>query len=555
MRTELFRALPIMKRLLASCAFVLCALSASARYTRQDTLRGSNGPGRIWWDVLRYDLSVDLDSATSSLKGRNVMRFLVLSNPAGSMQIDLQDSMLLDEVKWAGRQLRFTREGNVYWITHPFDSKVVGSTEELELIFHGKPRKAVMPPWDGGVIWTKDSRGKPWLAVACQGLGASSWWPCKDQQADEPDSGMSITLSTLKGLQSISNGRMQPFDPTSKAFRNGLADAIRWEVRNPINTYNASFYIGDYAHWQDTFRGENGILDLDFYPLKHNEAKARTHWAVTKEMLRCFEYWLGPYPFYEDGYKLVEAPYLGMEHQSAVAYGNEYKMGYRGRDLTETGLGLSFDFIIIHESGHEWFANNITASDMADDWLHEGITCYTEVLFVEWIKGRDSAFKYARGQWSAAKAIGTPIGDYGVNYKITSVMYNRGSVVMHMIRMMMHDDQKFRQLLRELNKDFYHKIVSSRQVEDSISRFTGMDLKLFFNHYLRKSNLPAVVASQHGTKITLSMPYKDVDDAFSLPIYNGNGRFICDLSRKPVTIPAEDVSALLNYLIAYSLKD
>jgi len=548
-----------MKRLLACCIFLLCASTVAAQYTRQDTLRGSNGWGRDWWDVLKYNLSVEFDTARQIITGYNIITFRVTDESRDSMQIDLQDGLALKGVRQHGKDLAFTRDGNVYWISKPKTGWEKGQTYAITLNFKGAPRKAANPPWDGGFIWAKDSMGKPWIAVACQGIGASSWWPCKDYQGDEPDSGMSLNYSlgiNLPGeeanLNCISNGRLSNYDTEDPTNGNKY---INYLVRNPINSYNASFYIGDYAHWHDTLRGEKGVLDLDFYPLKYNEKKARKQWAVTKDMLRCFEYWLGPYPFYEDGYKLVEAPYLGMEHQSAVAYGNEYKMGYRGRDLTGTGIGLSFDFIVVHESGHEWFGNNITAQDIADNWLHEGITCYTEVLFVEWILGKDSAFKYASGQWSGSKALGSAIGHYGVNDGISSVMYAKGSAVVHMIRLMVHDDQKFRQLLRKLNSDFYHQTVTSRQVEDSISHFIGMDLKRFFNHYLRNAKLPTVLAKQNGASITLSMPYQDIDEAFKLPIYDRNGKFICELSRKPVTIPTKDLSALQNYLIAYVPKD
>jgi aminopeptidase N len=337
-------------------------------------------------------------------------------------------------------------------------------------------------------------------------LGASSWWPCKDYQGDEPE-GMSMEYGGKVSGTIISNGHLYPFkdsifqeDPVTGETKVIPRDTgERWIIPNPINTYNATFYIGDYAHWHDTLHGEKGVLDLDFYPLRYNETKARKQWRQAKEMLRCFEWWMGPYPFYEDGYKLVEAPFLGMEHQSAIAYGNQYKNGYNGRgihtDRSGTGVGFGFDFIIIHESGHEWFGNNITARDIADNWLHEGFTTYTEALYAEWTQGKEKAFAYTMGEWKNIRNDKPVIGDYGVNDDGSSDKYDKGSAVVHMVRMLIDDDKKFRELLRGLNKDYYHKIVTTQEVEDYISRFVGIDLKPFFDQYLRTNQKPELLWS------------------------------------------------------------
>jgi len=351
---------------------------------------------------------------------------------------------------------------------------------------------------------------------------------------------MQITITTdlnnnanLIRSEAVSNGRKlrhffgDPLVNDDSSFKHGNEMILipnstqhywTWQVRNPINTYNATFYIGDYAHWHDTLHGEKGVLDLDFYPLKYNMAKAKKHWAVTKDMLRCFEYWMGPYPFYEDGYKLVEAPYLGMEHQSAVAYGNEYKMGYRGKDRSGTGVGLSFDFIIVHESGHEWFGNNITARDVADNWLHEGFTSYSETLFAEWIKGKDSAFAYTTGKWALIKNDRPLIGDYGVHKEGSGDIYEKGAAVVHMIRLMINNDSTFRQLLRGLNRDFYHKIVTSKEVEEYISRFVGRDLKAFFDVYLRSTNIPTLTCTTVVKDRKIHFEWKDANPLFKAPI-------------------------------------
>ncbi len=519
------------KILLMSLWYLLIANTTTA-YTRQDTLRGSNGSGRNWWDVQSYALAVYIDTANKTISGSVEMSFAVTGH-GSKMQIDLQDTLVIDSILMSSLvyekipqlkdsiltykyvPLSYQKEGNVYWITNKYADWKIDSTYSIIIHYHGKPRIAKLPPWDGGLIWTKDSTGKPWIAVACQGLGASAWWPCKDYQGDEPDNGMVFDLSISGEPDVISNGRKVE-SSINVSTDDSVIKSIGWSVKNPINTYDASFYIGDYISWTDTLIGENGKLDLSYYALRYNEVKARKQFAVTKQMLHCFEYWMGPYPFYEDGYKLVEAPYLGMEHQSAVAYGNEYKMGYRGQDRSGTGVGLLFDFIIVHESGHEWFGNNITAQDIADNWLHEGFTTYTEALFAECAAGRDKAFEYTRGEWRNIRNDRPVIGDYGVNDDGSSDKYDKGSAVVHMIRVMMNDDKKFRQLLRGLNKDFYHKIVTSKQVEDYIQKFTGLDLAAFFNQYLRTTHIPQF--DWYISKKRLYYRFNNVEQGFSLPI-------------------------------------
>ncbi|MBS1629786.1 MAG: M1 family metallopeptidase [Bacteroidetes bacterium] len=515
---------------------LLAASGVSFGYTRQDTLRGSNGPGRNWWDVLHYDLRVRFDTATQSVSGSNRISFRCPAGIGDSMQIDLQHDLRLSRVYWENTPVAFLRDGNVYWIKPPLPlrkQRLKQKVFHVLLQFEGKPRKAVNPPWDGGLIWTTDSLGKPWQAVACQGLGASSWWPCKDYQGDEPDSGMNIQIADVPEEVTVSNGRLEIFtdsslrkDPATGHSEKVYTGEKHWVVRNPINTYDATYYIGEYVHWHDTLHAEKGILDLDFYPLREHEAQARKQWAQTKEMLHCFEYWLGPYPFYEDGYKLVEAPYLGMEHQSAIAYGNGFKNGYRrpnGQmiDRSGSGVGFAFDFIIIHESGHEWFGNSITARDVADNWLHEGFTTYTETLFAEWIKGKDSAMAYVQGEWKNIRNDRPVIGDYGVQQEGSSDMYDKGAAVVHMIRMMLRDDDKFRQMLRGLNQNFYHKIVTSREIEAYISHFTGRNLNAFFDVYLRSTIKPVLewqaVQDSNTGDWKFSYAWKGTPNGFQAP--------------------------------------
>ncbi len=518
-------------------------LSAHAifAFDRQDSLRGGNGRGRSWWDVEQYNLDIIFDTTNKSIQGDVTVWSKIITAPCDSLQLDLQEPMMLDSVKMDGKCLEYSREGNAWWVKYPFHELAVGADLKFTAFYHGKPRIAKNPPWDGGFIWTKDSTGKPWIAVACQGLGASSWWPCKDYQGDEPDSGLSVLSYKNADLRKIYNGSsIITHGHGGKVMLLGdggmpidSADYIEdWNVRNPINTYNVTFYIGDYIDWRDTLMGEKGKLDLAFHVLRYNEAKARKHFAVTKQMLHCFEYWMGPYPFYEDGYKLVEAPYLGMEHQSAVAYGNKYQMGYKGTDRSGTGVGMLFDFIIVHESGHEWFGNNITAQDVADNWLHEGFTTYTEALFAECAFGKEKAFQYTIGEWKNIRNDKPIIGTYGVHNDGSGDKYDKGSAVVHMIRMVMNDDEKFRQLLRGLNKDFYHQIVTSAQVEEYINKFAGYDFTPLFNQYLRTTNIPKL--EWYVKKQELIYKFKDVVEGFSLPLEITSGKI-----KEKLTITSE----------------
>lgn len=476
-RTFLYIIISMWYLLLANTTFA---------YTHEDTLRGSNGRGRSWWDVLYYDLHVSFDTARKSISGKNTIRFKVANAPVDSMQIDLQELMFLDSITLGGRKLNVIKEGrNVWWVLHSFSDMRIGSTQEITVHYHGKPKVAANPPWDGGFIWTKDHNGNPWIAVACQGLGASAWWPCKDLQSDEPDQGMIMHYTVPKGMTCIANGKQAYITAPD-----GAMQTWHWQVQYPINTYNATFYIGDYVGWKDTLKGEGGNLEISYYVIKGNEEKAHKQFADVRSMLQGYEYWMGKYPFYNDGYKLVEAPYLGMEHQSAVAYGNNYKMGYKGMDRSGTGVGDLFDYIIVHESGHEWFGNNMTAKDIADNWIHEGFTTYAEALYVQWAFGKEKAFKFTRGEWHNIRNDRPVIGDYGVNDDGSSDKYDKGAAVVHMIRMMMDNEANFRDLLRGLNRSFYHATTSSAELEQMIAGSLKMDLKPFFNQYLRTTMIP-----------------------------------------------------------------
>ena len=497
----------------------LLAANTTFAYTHADTLRGSNGRGRDWWDVKYYSLAVDFDTATKSISGQNTISLLVTKKPVDSMQIDLQEPMVLDSVQlvlniedsMVHMPLDLKHESNVWWVLNKFSDWEKGTTKNLLLFYHGRPRVAVNAPWDGGFTWTKDTAGNPWIAVSCQGLGASVWWPCKDAQWDEPDNGMSVSLTVPKGLKAISNGKL--------LLVSGEEDepqTYSWAVKNPINNYDVTFYIGDYVHWQDTLMGEKGQLDLDFWVLRYNEARARKQFEIVKPMLHCFEYWMGPYPFYEDGYKLVDAPYLGMEHQSAVAYGNEYKMGYLGHDRTFTGIGMGFDYIIVHESGHEWFGNSITDKDIADMWVHEGFTNYSESLFTEIYYGKQAGQEYVHGTRRAIANDEPIIGTYGVNKEGSGDMYYKSGNMLNAIRTVINDDEKWRGILRGLNKTFYHQTVTTEQVVDYINKESGINLTTIFDQYLRYKNIPTLEFRFENNRVMCRW-VADVD-GFTMPV-------------------------------------
>ena len=453
-------------------------------FTRQDTLRGSITKEREWWDVKKYHLDIKVNPVDSTITGSNTIGYKVLTE-YNLMQIDLQTPMEIYKVIQDGKELKYKREGNAFFIELVAAQKV-GSIKELIVFYGGKPKVAINPPWDGGITWRKDSSGKSFIGSSCQGLGASVWWPNKDHMYDEVDN-MLISINAPKDLMAVSNGRLQ----SVKQMKDGTK-TYNWYVSNPINNYGVNINIGDYVSFSEKFKGEKGNLDCTYYVLRENLAKAKKQFKDAPRMLKAFEHWFGPYPFYEDSYKLVEAPYLGMEHQSSVTYGNGFENGYLGRDLSGTGWGLKFDFIIIHESGHEWFANNITYKDIADMWIHESFTNYSESLFVEYYYGKQAGYEYVKGLRKSINNDIPIIGKYDVNNEGSADMYYKGSNVLHTLRQIVNNDEKWRAILRGLNSTFYHQTVTTKQIEDYISKEVGMDLNPFFNQYLRDTRIPTL---------------------------------------------------------------
>lgn len=484
-------------------------LHQKQEFTHADTLRGTITPERAWWDVTHYSLSVNFDFNKRSISGFNIISYKTVSAPAKEMQIDLQLGLDIDSVLYNSENLSFRREENAYFIAVPATQNEQ-EINKVTVYYHGIPRPALHPPWDGGMIWSKDNNGNPWISVACQGLGASVWYPCKDHQSDEPDSA-SLSMTVPDTLTAIANGRLQ------SEIKNGDGTATyTWAVRSPINNYNITPYIGKYAHWHEDYMGEKGRLDCDFWVLDYNLEKAKLQFKQVIQMLHCFEHWFGPYPFYEDGYKLIEAPHLGMEHQSAVAYGNGFANGYKGTDLSGTGWGLKWDFIIVHESGHEWFGNNITTKDVADMWVHEGFTNYSETIFTGCEYGTDAGNAYVIGTRKKIQNDKPIEGPYGVNQEGSGDMYYKGGNLVHMIRQIINNDSSFRMLLRGMNETFYHQTVTGKQVEEYISKTSGIDFSKVFDQYVRTTQIPVLEYKISGNK--LSYRWTDCVKGFNMPL-------------------------------------
>jgi aminopeptidase N len=512
-----------MKRItiLLSILFIGFAAIAQPLSTKADSLRGSLNENRDWFDILKYEINVSPDIETKSISGNVVWRAKA-TKATKQIQIDLQQPLMIDSIlinngevgknhvllnDWV--KIPFTRANNIA-IAKPNQSFKINSEFTVWIYYHGTPREAVRPPWDGGWIWKKDKNGLPWISVACQGLGASVWYPCKDIQSDEPDQGASVRMFVPAGTRLISNGR-----PTSTDLENYYG----WKVTNPINNYNIIPYIGDYVGWNEKYKGLKGDLDIHYWVLREDSLKARKQFTQVPQMLKAFEYWFGPYPFYEDGFQLVQSPHLGMEHQSAIAYGNKFSNGYLGGDLSGTGWGLKWDYIIIHESGHEWFANNITTKDIADMWVHEGFTSYSETLFTDYYYGKKAGDEYTFGLRKRIENDIPIIGNYGVNQEGSSDMYAKGAVMLHSIRASINNDSLFRNILIGLNKDFYHQTVTTGQIESYISTKSGINFSKVFDQYLRTIQIPTFSYSYDEKEKILTYQYKNCINGFNMPLH------------------------------------
>ena len=517
------------------------SISQEYEFTKQDTLRGSITPERAWWDLTYYHLDIAVDLDNKFIKGSNTIEYKVLE-PNKKLQVDLQSPLKITKVEQNGKELTFSSEGSAHFI-NLIDKQRKGKINSVKVYYEGNPKEAVRAPWDGGLSWTRDSNGKHFAATSCQGIGASIWWPNKDHMYDEVDS-MLISVNIPKGLMNISNGRLKKIEEFEDT------NTYHWYVSNPINNYGVNINIGDYVEFSEVYEGEKGKLDMIYYVLRDNIERAKTQFKDAVKMMDAFEYWFGPYPFYEDSFKIVEVPYLGMEHQSSITYGNKYMKGYLGRDLSRTGWGLKFDYIIIHEAGHEWFANNITYKDIADMWIHESFTTYSENLFLDYHYGKEASSEYVIGTRAGISNSAPMIGPYGVNQRGSDI-YSKGANVLHTIRQIADSDEKWRMILRGLNKDFYHQTVETKQIENYISDKMGYDLSTFFNQYLRTTNIPVFEYKLNDG--LLEYKWTNVVDGFKMPIelFIGDEKIRLNPTQeiKSINVKSEKIRLDKNYYV------
>ncbi|TVZ51741.1 M1 family metallopeptidase [Dokdonia sp. Hel_I_53] len=508
-------------RLYILFAITIFALSATAQApSRQDTLKGSITPQRVWWDLTHYDLSVEVMPASKTLLGTNIITYKVLEEGATELQIDLQDPMEITAVMQDGNALDIRSEGDAHFIQIE-NHQAKGELKSLMISFEGQPRIAKNAPWDGGFTWEKDSNGIDFIANANQGIGSSIWWPNKDHPADEVDS-LDMHITVPKHLVAVSNGRLVGVDSSTHS------KTYHWAVKNPINNYGVNINIGDYINFKEVYQGEKGALDMSYWVLREDEEKARMQFKQAPMMMEAFEHWFGPYPFYEDSFKLVQVPYLGMEHQSSVTYGNKFENGYLGRDLSGTGEGLKFDYILIHESGHEWFANNITNKDVADMWVHESFTTYSENLYLDYHFGKEAAASYVIGQRRAIRNDKPIIGSYGVDSEGSGDMYFKGANILHTLRAITNNDELWRTVLRGLNSEFYHQTVTTAMIENYIAEKLDIELAPFFDQYLRSSKIP--IFEYKLDKKEMTYRFNNANRGFTMPL-----EISIDGSRKWVT--------------------
>lgn len=534
-------------RLIALSALLPAALSAQTlrngvhKYTHADTLRGSNGVGRSWWDAGFYDLHVSVNPADSSVRGWNAITYKVL-RPSGVMQIDLQEPMEADSIVQDGQYLTMHRDGNALFIPLQKQQKT-GATNTITVYYHGKPRVAKRAPWDGGFVWATDSLGRPWIATADEGLGASVYWPVKDILSDEPDS-QRVAITMPDPLMDVSNGRLR-----STTHNDNGTTTYEWFVVNPINTYSVEVNAAHYAHLSDEYAGEKGKLTLDYFPLDYHVDTARVQFAQSKSMFKCFEHWFGPYPWYADGYKLIETPHLGMEHQSGVAYGNKYKNGYSGRDLSGTGWGMKWDFIIVHESAHEWWGNNVSGADHADMWIHESFANYAEGIYAECQDGKQAGADYIIGSRRNIQNDEPIIPAYGVNAEGSGDMYYKGGSMLHTMRQIVNNDELWRQTLRGIQTTFAKKTVSTKQVEEFINASTKIDFSKVFDQYLTTTDIP-VLEYKTGPAET-SYRWTKVVPGFAMPV-KVNGQLLHPTEAWKTMPKADTLIADPNFFVTVS---
>jgi len=486
-------------------------LFTEKKFTLADTLRGMLRPERTCYDVTFYELEVRVDPARQTIEGSNKIHFNVNSS-FDRMQIDLDQHLKIDKIIGdSGEMLTFTREFAAVFVTLPEKLKR-GSSSMIEVFYSGNPLVAQRPPWQGGFTWEHDKDGNPWVVVTCQGAGASLWWPNKDHQSDEPDS-MLISITVPPQLENISNGRLRNKEILADGWTR-----FDWFVSYPINNYCVTLNIGKFSHFSDAYISQGDTLSLDYYVMTENLDKARLQFQQVNKMLACFEHYFGPYPFSRDGYKLIECPHTGMEHQTAIAYGNHYINGYRGR--ASSAVGLKFDFIIIHESAHEWWGNSVTSNDLADMWLHESFGAYAEALYVEYYYGYHEALTYINGRKQWVKNDRPITGPFQVNVSGSGDMYDKGQLILNTLRNVIDDDSLWFDILRGLQETFKYQCIDGKEVFEYINRQTGRNYNYFFEQYFKETKLPELsisLTSRNGQTTAVYQWKSDVID-FHMPI-------------------------------------
>jgi aminopeptidase N len=492
----------------------------SQEFTYSDSLRGNLSSFRSCYDVIFYDLNLIIDDKNQRIINSYNDFHIEAMNDFQTLQIDLFSNLNILSVEFNNNKLIYTREFNAVFIDFP---RVINRNEliEFRVYYDGKPRTAVNPPWDGGFSWDFDENDTPWIGVSCQGLGASSWWPCKDHQSDEPDS-MRITCSVRSPLKVISNGNIISDTIIYNDSLDFMSSKSTWFISYPINTYNVTLCIGDYVHINDLYINQDDTLDLDYYVLSYNRERAIEHFKQVKPMLKCFEYYFGRYPFWNDGYALIETPYLGMEHQSAIAYGNNYLPGYDGN--TKFITGLDFDYIIVHETGHEWWGNSITTNDIADMWIHEGFCTYSEVLYVECLYGYDTMIEYVNNQKNSVRNDKPIVGPFHVNTRGSSDMYQKASLMLHTLRNLINNDTLWFSIIKGISEDFKYEIVDGIEIINYINNKTGIDFSIFFSQYLYNKDLPVFEykIQKNGREHTILYRW-DAIDKFNMKLLINNG--------------------------------
>ena len=482
-------------------------------FSAADTLRGSLRIERNCFDVLHYDLAFALKLDDQSISGHNEILFEWLA-ASDKIQLDLFENMVIDSIIHEESPLKFERIGNATFVTVP--KFKIGSKNRLSIYYHGIPKQAVNPPWDGGFIWRTDELGNPWIAVSCEGIGASLWWPNKDHLSDEPDS-MNINITVPSGLFAVCNGNLVNTTIMDEET------CYHWEVGYPINNYNVTFNVGDYVHFSDVYTSETeGNLACDYYVLNENLRKAKVHFKQVNGVLEAFEYYFGPYPFWDDGFALVETPYLGMEHQGAIAYGNGYQRGYQGSMIPKD---MDWDYIIVHEAGHEWWGNAVSVKDHADMWIHEGFTTYMEALYVEYHFGRAAVNTYLDLQRPYIGNKQPIVGPKDVNFDDWKVSdhYYKGSMILHSLRTYLNDDKLWFDLLKAVYAEFKYKQTDTEALTTFINEYSKRDLQAFWEQYLFYPGIPTLEYYVQQKGNNLKVKYRMLADVESLVLPIGFG--------------------------------